>query len=47
MKDKIFLFGNRPYCKIDEKETEGLFPEDVVLKVMEQCIFRKRETKRV
>ena len=39
--EKAFLFGNRPYRKDYEKETEGLFPEDIVLKVMEKCIFGK------
>ena len=41
--EKILLFGNRPYRGEDEKEVEGLFSEDVVLKVMKKCIFVSKE----
>ena len=45
-KEKIELFGNRPYRKKDEKEIEGLFPEWMVREVSEMCIFGKRVTKK-
>ena len=44
-KEKIELFGNRPYRKNDEEEIDGLFPEWMVEKVMEMCIFGKRISK--
>ena len=44
-KEKIELFGNRPYRKNDEEEIDGLFPRWMVQKVMEMCIFGKRISK--
>ena len=38
-KEKIELFGNRPYRVKDEKAVDGLFPEWMIQKVYEKCIF--------
>lgn len=37
------MFGNRPYVDKEEEVVDGIFDEDTVLKVMEECI-RNKET---
>lgn len=43
---KIELFGNRPYADDGEEITDGLFREDEVLKMLDECCtMEEREIK--
>lgn len=38
---KIELFGNRPYVEDGDKIVDGLFKEELVLKVYEECVVKR------